>query len=584
VQKKEALDKGRWKARWQKWTADERSFKKRLLLAMPVCVLFVFIYFIYGPVDLTVANLYDLNFMLHEVWWVYALSGVLAATVCIVLIMLFRGRIFDGILCLFLGFSLASYAQGNFLNIDLGFMDGSPVDWAETYWHGLGNLGVWLIICAIVFLVYHRWPRIWEKVIRAVPGFLLAVQVVALVFIVCFAQQEERIDYYYSQNGRFEVSSEENIVVFVLDGTATEVFDTIFEEKPQMRHVLKDFTSFTNAGSTYLKTFPAIPHLLCGEKLEIEESLDQYLMRAWGENRFFDDLHEAGYVTNLQAPFTQTTGIIYADSPEYAERLEEQIDNLVVLKKGDKRIDYLTLTKDMLQLSAYRYMPHITKQFFWSDFLSLENVVDAKDADRFKYGDAEFYEDLCRERLVSNNAEEKKFLYYHLHGLHPFYYLDENAKKTEEETSEVAQALGVATILEEYLNQLKDAGAYDNSTILITADHGDTSYERLSMCFFIKPKGVVQDSLQINEAPITHDQTRATLLDSAGLDYSAYGFSAFSMPPVETERSIYAFESEERSGVGERGRYSARVEYRYTGDIKDFYIFDVAPYDIVYAQ
>lgn len=41
-------------------------------------------------------------------------------------------------------------------------------------------------------------------------------------------------------------------------------------------------------------------------------------------------------------------------------------------------------------------------------------------------------------------------------------------------------------MLDAYLQQLKDLGIYDNSTIIITADHG--SEARSQMIFFMKGK------------------------------------------------------------------------------------------------
>ena len=37
---------------------------------------------------------------------------------------------------------------------------------------------------------------------------------------------------------------------------------------------------------------------------------------------------------------------------------------------------------------------------------------------------------------------------------------------------------GIFTMLEAYLNELKTLGVYDDSTIIITSDHGDVEYHK----------------------------------------------------------------------------------------------------------
>lgn len=78
-------------------------------------------------------------------------------------------------------------------------------------------------------------------------------------------------------------------------------------------------------------------------------------------------------------------------------------------------------------------------------------------------------------------------------------------------------------MLDAYLQQLKDLGIYDNSTIIITADHG--SEARSQMIFFMKGKNETHDSMQTTNAPISLNDLVPTIVEAIGEDYAPYGQS-----------------------------------------------------------
>jgi hypothetical protein len=81
--------------------------------------------------------------------------------------------------------------------------------------------------------------------------------------------------------------------------------------------------------------------------------------------------------------------------------------------------------------------------------------------------------------------------------------------------------MGIWKMLDTYMDDLKTVDAYDNSTIIICADHG-SEYNCQPM-FFIKEAGVTRDATVTTTAPITWNEILPTMAQAAGLDPEDYG-------------------------------------------------------------
>ena len=91
----------------------------------------------------------------------------------------------------------------------------------------------------------------------------------------------------------------------------------------------------------------------------------------------------------------------------------------------------------------------------------------------------------------------------------------------ETETSLDKQIQGVFRYINEYMQQMKDKGVYDNSTVIITADHGGYRlYERPAV--FVKMADTHNDVMQINSDSVTFKNHGNTLFDMAGVSQSRY--------------------------------------------------------------
>lgn len=66
-------------------------------------------------------------------------------------------------------------------------------------------------------------------------------------------------------------------------------------------------------------------------------------------------------------------------------------------------------------------------------------------------------------------------------------------------------SLGTMRLIEDYINRLKLIDKYDDSTIIIVADHG---FYNTDSIFFVKEKNETHTELEISDEPIKHADFR----------------------------------------------------------------------------
>ncbi len=136
-----------------------------------------------------------------------------------------------------------------------------------------------------------------------------------------------------------------------------------------------------------------------------------------------------------------------------------------------------------------------------------------------------------------------------------------------------------------YLKELKRLGVYDNSTIIITADHGDwvASMDLPEMAtspiLLYKPANAPAEPVKVSSAPISHSDYFGTILDALGQSYAKYGtkFSDYS-DGDEREREFLYITHDQSAHV------HSLLGYVINGDVNDFanwtFTGDVWPCDI----
>ena len=85
------------------------------------------------------------------------------------------------------------------------------------------------------------------------------------------------------------------------------------------------------------------------------------------------------------------------------------------------------------------------------------------------------------------HEENKTFHLYHLKGTHPLRDYNKEFEHCPDGVDFDESAFGCINLIEKYTSTLKDNGIYDNTTILVLADHGESLYRNEEDRFINSP-------------------------------------------------------------------------------------------------
>ncbi len=512
------------KDKFKRLFADDRRFKTRLLLAALVSFSCAFTFVIFGLLDLYISNASNFIFGFYDLFWTTLLAGLAVFVVLTALLVIFRGTAFNIAVSVVLGGVVAGYVQGNFLNIDFGELTGDAIMWSDYTKHAIINAAIWVAIIGACVALCLFAKKAWSKVVYIVPALLIAMQLVGLVSSYFTADSRDMFhsgNLYLSETGVYEVSDQDNVIVFILDRLDGLYIDDLQETYPGFLDPLDGFTYYDNHISMYCRTFPSVVNMLTGYTYNYDYPPVDFFDKAWGDSKILNALRDNNYTTKLY--FSEK--YCYSN----ARQLADVADNAIA---GETRVDHYRTLKKMAKLSLYRYAPHFAKPRFWVSSDEFGDLVfSTRTEPRHVTNDLAFYKKLVSNRLAVQ-SDKNNFAFYHLQGSHPKYTYNENlepiAKAKESRDGMLAQTRGAFKILYEYMNQLKALGLYENATIIITGDHGKSEdFNPLDRAkrtgFFLKPKGSSGTPLALSHAPTSHENFQATLAAAAGLDAKPFG-------------------------------------------------------------
>jgi hypothetical protein len=426
--------------------------------------------------------------------------------------------------------------QASFFGGGYGQLTGAPIDWSlftVRGWVDLAGWGAMLALC----LVFHRW--ISPRTIYAAPvlaAIILAGVMVTGVTTTDDSAAEEAVD--PALLAKF--SRTRNVLHVLLDGFQTGTFLEIVEEEG-LADQFEGFTVFPENTGVAAYTAMSLPAIFSGRPYDGKETPAEYHHRKLREGGFHHRLHDEGYAVHLipKVPMDGEGYTLYAETPH-----TYGLDRAAGVRQQ---------ALFMLDLGLFRSSPHFLRRAIYNGGnWRLGSLAGETKKGLNTHQRAFFAAFIDRFEVV---YEEPAYHFIHLLPPHdPFVTLSDGSDAgeilpTNHENYRI-EAWYTLKLFLELLQRLKNEGIYDDTLIVLHADHGMGDFgkragdgrtlkiPRAAALLAVKPLAA-KGALKISDAPTTVADIPATIVSGLGLDHRYPGSSVFLLAEDESRTRIF---------------------------------------------
>lgn len=548
------------------------SLKAKIFTSFCINLFFAFTVLIFGPYEIFISNKGDFIFTFLDFWWMMAVIGSLYVIVATFFLALLPYSLSRQIYTLIFAFTICCYIQAMFLNGKMQVLIGQRVKWNTTTI--IFNVLIWIGIFVAILVISYFAKQYWEKILYLLSLALVAIQMTALISLLLTTDAlTEKKNGYLSQDGMFELSGEENVIVFILDYFDGRTMNAILTDDPHFLDPLDGFTYFPNATSVHSRTYPSITYLLSGNMCYFDKRPISYVNDAFANSTFIPELCknevDVGLYTFSQYVGASVNGMIH-----------NYISEKQPLKFGET-------VKSLINMTLYRDMPYLAKPYFEYESSAINGlVVDEESlqqsqnsllASPYKNFDDEWFYETLKETNITIGNEKRVFRFYHLGSCHLNL------------SNQLPYGIRSFEIVYTFLDRMRELGIYKDSTIIITTDHGYSGggegympHETAVPLLIAKPSGASESEIRTLNAPVSHTDFIPTVLNGFSLDYSRYGRTFFDVAEGEKRKRYYYHSALYNDEIGE----FALREYEVDGDARDksCYHFTGNSWDIQFSE
>ncbi len=549
------------KSKLKSLTKDSRKPKKRLITSLIVHFFSVFAFILYPSLEVYLKSPGDFDFTILSLLLIIGSFSLLVFAIGVIVGLFLRGKLFNYYITTVFSFSLCSYLQGTFLNAPIPALDGNAVQWQLLTGAAFINFIIWFLFFSIPYIIHFFNRKFWRKSLIYVSCLCIIMNAVSLVSLIFSTNLKACINKgFYSKENLYETSEESDVLVFILDYFDNQYMEDRISQFPEMLSEFTGFTRFANCTGMYKQTMPSIPYLLTQSKWYCETHNLDASPEMFSSSDFLKRIDETGAEIDLYVSGTANANEAYEFASNYNGR------GAVINPFG--------MISSMTNYLFYRNMPIMSKSIFWhyTDDISNASVV-SQNIDKFDsaytINDAAFLDQLQEEGITV--GDKKSFKFIHMRGAHHPFEIDEYGEPSDSSLPYIQQ-LGSIHIVSEYLAAMKEKGVYDNTTIIVMADHGevevaDEMSRAANPILFVKPAGADSTApLKTSTAPVSQEDFHATVLWALGDEnYSDFGRTFFEIKENE-ERERYFYYRIAFDGSSEE----SLAEYIIFGDARDF--------------
>ncbi|MBQ8194860.1 MAG: hypothetical protein IJZ47_05780 [Oscillospiraceae bacterium] len=234
---------------FDKTKKDERTFFKKVTVCFFPIMLPIYMLFIFGVIDLYFANLSEWKFNFWDLF-PFTLLAFLAGILLVCATALFvKGKIFDLLVITISMLSIMSYIHAYFMPQEMIYGESLNIPEADI----MINVLVWSAIVIVPLYIYKAHSKAMIKAAMYFSTFLFLIQLAPLPILITNGiddiQEKEYVSYTLSGKEQYEVSSKNNVIVFVMDTFYSGYFTELLENNPEYYDTLRDFIYYDNVSS-----------------------------------------------------------------------------------------------------------------------------------------------------------------------------------------------------------------------------------------------------------------------------------------------------------------------------------------------
>lgn len=444
--------------RQEKWAAKSR-------VAYSVAVAAAFAVFVCGvlPLQTYLANrdafdIMPLDMAKSALYYVVALGA--ASFCCLLVASCCYGRLFHVILSLFL---LYEYLQTGILSMGFPSLNGDQ----QFFTNGALALRDLLVFAGIMCAGLGCYKLIKNYAHWIALGVAL-LGLASLFDVKGSTDQTRKLPEHAWKNSKFEVvesvcySPDRNVIVLIPDTLQGDVAQDVIEKCPEIRALFAGFTGFSNNLGMHEFTLLGLPSLMMGRHYEGKQSPTEFLYSIAGKDSFV-----AAYVNEglpvYALPHVRDCAYTNRSRGADSGQVEKKTRPCSSFEKRQEGVPYVNIW-DVL---TFRLSPFFLKRMVMNlNFAGIDGG-----------GDLWFEATLLPFLEVAPvSSEHKTALHvFHTNGLHTPIGYDRTGKRVnvpQDYRSMFEQCYFVLERIGRYMEKLKSLGVFDNSLIVIAADHG----------------------------------------------------------------------------------------------------------------
>ena len=491
----------------------KKEIFKKLLPGYILAFVTSFMFFIYEPIFMYSTNIEEFWFDLYKILGTNIFLFLIS---CIILIFIYtiiffidkkitkKNIILNIFTIIWFGLFLDLYIQGNYLIGDLPTLTGAEIVWNKYITQNIISIVLFILVFLILFILIRKFK--FEKIINLTKYISLGVFGMLFVSLISILLTTEGVlkskKAVYTTTENYGIySKDENFIIFIVDTADSIEFNKIVESNQEYSNLFKDFTYYPDTLSAYPYTVNSIPYILTGVWNENETSYEDYCNKAYNESALLNTLIEKDFDINIYTEFLTWT--------------DEKVNNVNNAHFVENGINRKKLISEEIKYILFKYLPYPVKSVSNIEEMNFNSCrITNQKQKTYLFGNKPSY-DLIKYTNFSK-VDKKQFKFIHIEGPHLPYNLDKDLNKIKNGTYEQKIEASL-TIINSYIQKLKDNNLYDNSNIIIMADHGcspnDNPIGRQNPILYIKGINETHEEMYESDLPISFTDLSDAFLD-----------------------------------------------------------------------